>query len=139
MEEPTMRDILNSTLSVIFMGSPHRDTQYGRMDDAVRSMGSAMLKVDGDDSVLNDVSGANRASLNLGRHVFIRLWNDYNFKVKTYQERHPLASTLREERPEHVSRAPLDGNVGQLQLMRELKRCSDEMQAASATRGNRQN
>ncbi len=102
MDEPSMKDILQSLLAVLFLGCPHRDSQHGKIGDAVKSMAATMLRVDFEDPVLQDLSGANSPNLNLGRQAFIRLWNDYNFRVRTYQEQAPLQSTLREEKPEHV-------------------------------------
>ena len=49
-------------------------------------MASVTMGVDPDDAVLQELTGAASLELELGRGDFIRLWNDYNFKVKTYQE-----------------------------------------------------
>ncbi len=106
MGEPSRKDIPQSTLAVVFMACPHRDSQYGTLGDAVKSMAGAMLRIDVDDQVLQDLSGANSAILNLGRESFIRLWNGYNFKVRTYQEQAPIQPTPGEPKPEHVSAIP---------------------------------
>ena len=103
MSEPCMKDIVQSTLAVIFMGCPHRDSERGSLSDAIRSMAGAMLRVDSEDMVLQDLCGVNSALPNLGRQSFIRLWNDYNFRVLTYHENAPIQSTLRDYKPEHVS------------------------------------
>jgi len=97
-----MKDLVQSTLAVIFLGCPHRDGQHGNLGDAVVSMAGAVLRADSRDPVLQDLSGANSAMLNLGRQAFVRLWNDYNFRVRTYQENLPAGSTLRDRTPEHV-------------------------------------
>jgi protein SERAC1 len=99
-----MRDLIQSTLAVIFMACPHRDSQYGKLSDAVISMASTILRTRADDPVLQDLSGANSAMLNVARQSFVRLWNDYNFRVRTYQENVPIRTSFREQRPEHVSR-----------------------------------
>ena len=97
-----MKDLVQSTLAVLFLGCPQRDSQIGALGDAVVSMASTVLRSNSNDPVLQDLSGANSAMLNLGRQSFIRLWNDYNFRVRTYQEKLPVGSTLRDHRPEHV-------------------------------------
>ncbi len=64
-----------STLAVIFMGSPHRDSEHGKLGDAVRSMASAMFQADANDRALQELAGADSALLQLGRQAFIRLWH----------------------------------------------------------------
>jgi protein SERAC1 len=98
-----MKDIVQSTLATIFIACPHRDTQYGKLGDAVASMAGAVLGVRSNDPILQDLSGANSAMLNLARQSFTRLWNDYNFRVRTFHEKLPIGSTLRDQKPEHVS------------------------------------
>ena len=97
-----MKDIVQSTLAVLFMGCPQRDGQHGNLGDAVVSMAGAVLRINPSDPVLQDLSGAHSAMLNLGRQTFVRLWNDYNFRVRTYQENQPVGSTLRDRQPQHV-------------------------------------
>ncbi|TPX07735.1 uncharacterized protein E0L32_010631 [Thyridium curvatum] len=87
MGEPSLKDVLHSTRSILFIGCPHRDSQYGKLSHAVRNMASTTLKVAADDAVLRDLSGAVSANLNLNRLAFLRLWNNYNFRVKTFHEK----------------------------------------------------
>ena len=49
-------------------------------------MASVTLPIDPSDPVLHELCGTNTAQAELSRQTFIRLWNDYNFKVKTFQE-----------------------------------------------------
>ena len=136
MAEPTMKDLVQSTLAVLFVGCPHRDAQHGRLSDAVVSMAGAVLRSDPSDPVLQDLSGANSAMLNLGRQAFVRLWNDYNFRVRTYQENVPLGSTLRDQKPEHVKQnQPFTALVRR--LMSEIRYCGVK-QPPSATPENKQ-
>ncbi|KAK4235092.1 hypothetical protein C8A03DRAFT_37077 [Achaetomium macrosporum] len=81
-----LKEILLSTSAVVFLGSPHRGTEHCNLGDAVRSMASVTLQVDPDDVVLQELCGANTVGIELGRQTFVRLWSDYNFKVKTFQE-----------------------------------------------------
>jgi len=102
-----MKDIVQSTLSVIFIGCPHRDNQHGKLGDAVASMAGAMLGLPSTDQVLQDLSGAKSSMLELGRQSFVRLWNNYNIRVRSYQEGQPTQSTLQDPKPEHVRSAAL--------------------------------
>jgi hypothetical protein len=77
---------LLSTSAVVFLGSPHRGTEHCSLGDAIRSMAGVTLPVDPNDPVLHELCGANSVGVEQGRQTFVRLWNDYNFKVKTFQE-----------------------------------------------------
>jgi protein SERAC1 len=94
--------ILLSTSAVVFFGSPHRGD---RLADAVASMAGLTLGVDPGDTVLHQLSGASSIELELGRLAFVRIWNDYNFKVKTFQESLIPSWRFSELRAEAVSTA----------------------------------
>ncbi|KAK3290129.1 uncharacterized protein B0H64DRAFT_332713 [Chaetomium fimeti] len=84
-----LKGILLSTSAVVFLGSPHRGTEHCNLGDAILSMATATLPsdfIDPSDPVLQELCGTNTAQVELGRQTFVRLWNDYNFKVKTFQE-----------------------------------------------------
>ncbi|KAK4177158.1 hypothetical protein QBC36DRAFT_372366 [Triangularia setosa] len=81
-----LKDVLLSTSAVVFMGSPHRATEHSSLGGAVTSMASVTLSVDPDDPVLPQLCGGNNVEIELGRQTFIRQWNEYNFRVKTFQE-----------------------------------------------------
>jgi hypothetical protein len=81
-----LKEVLLSTSAVVFLGSPHRGTEHCNLGDAVRSMASVTLAADPNDPVLRELCGANTVEVELGRQTFVRLWNDYNFKVKSFQE-----------------------------------------------------
>ncbi|KAH6649564.1 hypothetical protein F5144DRAFT_479076 [Chaetomium tenue] len=81
-----LKGILLSTSAVIFLGGPHRGTEHCNLGDAILSMASVTLPIDPSDPVLHELCGTNSAQVELSRQTFIRLWNDYNFKVKTFQE-----------------------------------------------------
>ncbi|CAK7214257.1 hypothetical protein SEUCBS140593_002121 [Sporothrix eucalyptigena] len=80
------KDVLQSLAGIVFLGSPHRDSQYGTLQDAVKHLAGLSLGVSPQDAVLQDLSGANMLALESGRLNFVRLWNDYNFRVKTFHE-----------------------------------------------------
>lgn len=71
-------------------------------------MASLTLGIDLLDPTLQEISGANSFELELGRESFIRLWNDYNFKVKTYQETEVTQGTT-DSREDMVSQRLLSG------------------------------
>ncbi|KAK3305578.1 uncharacterized protein B0T15DRAFT_574885 [Chaetomium strumarium] len=81
-----LKRVLLSTSAVVFLGSPHRGTEHCNLGDAVRSMASVTMAADPNDPVLQELCGANTVEVELGRQTFVRLWNDYNFKIKTFQE-----------------------------------------------------
>lgn len=71
-------------------------------------MASATLTAELDDSLLSEVCGINSVDIELGRQTFVRLWNDYNFKVKTFQESVIPSYQFPELRAETVSDPVLD-------------------------------
>lgn len=81
-----LKEVLWSTSGVIFLGSPHRATEHSTLADAIKSMAAITFRVDSHDLVLHHLCGASSVEAELGRKAFARLWNDYNFKVKTFQE-----------------------------------------------------
>ncbi|KAL1904135.1 hypothetical protein Sste5344_010159 [Sporothrix stenoceras] len=92
-DEPSPKDVLQSLAGVVFLGSPHRDSQYGTLQDAVKHLAGLSLGVNPNDEVLQDLCGVTdnsrsrqTSALEIGRQTFVRLWNDYNFRVRTFQE-----------------------------------------------------
>ncbi|KAL2268079.1 hypothetical protein VTJ83DRAFT_2925 [Remersonia thermophila] len=82
-----LKEVLLSTAAAVFLASPHRGTELCSFGDAIRSMACAtMLAVDPEDPALVELCGAASVDAVLGRQAFVRLWNDYNFRVKTFQE-----------------------------------------------------
>ncbi|KAK4124100.1 S-adenosyl-L-methionine-dependent methyltransferase [Parathielavia appendiculata] len=81
-----LKEILLSTAAVVFLGSPHRGTEQCNLGDAIRIMASVTMLVDPDDPALQELCGANSVEAELARQTFVRLWNSYNFRVKTFQE-----------------------------------------------------
>lgn len=81
-----LKEVLLSTTGVVFLGCPHRATEHSTLADAIKSMAAATFCLDPHDLVLEHLSGATSVEAELGRQAFVRIWNDYNFKVKTFQE-----------------------------------------------------
>jgi hypothetical protein len=59
-------------------------------------MAGITLGVDANDPVLAQLSGSEHSHLEHGREAFIRLWNDFNFKTKTFRERRHIGSTVQD-------------------------------------------
>ncbi|KAL2151620.1 hypothetical protein VTH82DRAFT_6718 [Thermothelomyces myriococcoides] len=81
-----LKEILLSTSAIVFLGSPHRATEHCSLGDAVQRMAAATLLADPNEPFLGEVCGIRAPELELGRQTFVRLWNEYNFVVKTFQE-----------------------------------------------------
>ncbi|KAH8881365.1 hypothetical protein GQ53DRAFT_773323 [Thozetella sp. PMI_491] len=99
-----LKPIVLSTLGVIFMACPQRASENSKLSEAVRNMASITLKVEADDIGLKELSGSKSIELELGRQAFVRIWNDYNFKVKTYQESLAVYTRFLEDRGNAVVR-----------------------------------
>ncbi|KAK0716708.1 hypothetical protein B0T21DRAFT_65907 [Apiosordaria backusii] len=81
-----LKDVLLSTCAVVFLGCPHRATEHSSLGGAVNNMASVTLSVEPDDPVLPQLCGGNSVEVEQGRQTFIRQWNEFNFRVKTFQE-----------------------------------------------------
>jgi len=66
-------------------------------------MASATLVTELNDALLTEICGADQVDVELGRQAFVRLWNNYNFKVKTFQESVIPSYQVPESRAETVS------------------------------------
>jgi hypothetical protein len=85
-EDPRLLDIVESTISVIFMGTPHRGSPgYAGLGELARKVASTVLRVDSNVSILRAL-GLDSPELELSRGSFLQQWRLYNFQVKTFQE-----------------------------------------------------
>ena len=83
---PLYKDIVKSTISVVFMGTPHRgSTQKAKMGISARRVATNMLRFDANSSILSALI-EDSPELELTRCEFTRLWRLYGFQVKTFQE-----------------------------------------------------
>lgn len=81
-----MKDIVQSTSGVIFMGTPHRGSpDMAGLGETVRKTASQVLRMD-TNPVLLRALGTDGPELELGRESFLVLWRTYNFRVKTFRE-----------------------------------------------------
>lgn len=85
-EDPRLQDIIGSTISVIFMGTPHRGSAgYASLGELTRKIASTVLRVDSNMAILRAL-GLDSPELELSRGSFLQQWRIYNFQVKTFQE-----------------------------------------------------
>jgi hypothetical protein len=83
--KPRIKDIVNSIIDVIFLGTPHR----GNMDEitleeAVIQAACLILRLEVGSARVQ--SPDMEASILRSRESFIRLWKMYDFRVKTFHE-----------------------------------------------------
>ncbi|GAP85018.2 hypothetical protein SAMD00023353_3900570 [Rosellinia necatrix] len=79
------QDIAKSTAAVVFMGTPHRGSQdLSGIGEVVRKIASFSL-MDTNPAAL-DTLGLKNTDLERNQEAFSRLWQQYNFRVKTFQE-----------------------------------------------------
>lgn len=84
--KPRIKDIVNSVLDVIFLGTPHR----GNMDEitlekAVIQAACLILGLEVGPSRVQSL-GMEAPEILRSRDSFISLWRTYDFRVKTFQE-----------------------------------------------------
>ncbi|KAK3939401.1 hypothetical protein QBC46DRAFT_388104 [Diplogelasinospora grovesii] len=85
-EEYELKDIVRSTIGIIFIGTPHRgSSDLVGLADNVRRLASLTLRIDNNPTLLRAL-GTDSPELELGRESFLVLWRTYNFRVKTFQE-----------------------------------------------------
>ncbi|KAK0737212.1 hypothetical protein B0T21DRAFT_159826 [Apiosordaria backusii] len=85
-EHTSIRDILTSTVAVIFLGTPHRGSaDFAKLGDIVRRVAGTVLRVDTNSNIIRAL-GIDSPVLELSRESFLRQWQTYGFQVKTFQE-----------------------------------------------------
>lgn len=99
-------------------------------------MAAATLLADPNEPFLGEVCGIRAPELELGRQTFVRLWNEYNFVVKTFQESVIASYQYPELRAETVSRGPPQYSI--LSSPVDKYRQYDAWRVSSAIRGRTQ-
>lgn len=85
-DDPALQDIVRSTRSIVFLGTPHRGSaNYAGLGELARKVASTVLRVDSNAAILRAL-GLDSPELELSRESFIQQWRTYNFEVKTFQE-----------------------------------------------------
>ncbi|EMT73423.1 Protein SERAC1 [Fusarium odoratissimum] len=82
---PSLKGIIESTAAVVFLGTPHRGSpELSAIGEWARSMLSS-LKFQTTSTIL-DTLGLKTTDLERAHEAFCRLWYQYDFRVKTFQE-----------------------------------------------------
>ncbi|KAK2602895.1 hypothetical protein N8I77_009397 [Diaporthe amygdali] len=90
LEDPEFQDIIRSTHTIVFLGTPHRGSPgLASTADVVRRVAGAVLRFDSHDSILRSL-GIDAPELELSRESFVAQWRKFQFAVKTFQEAHAL-------------------------------------------------
>lgn len=83
--DPDMMNVVESTAAIIFLGTPHRGSpDLAVMGEYVRSIVST-LGMETTPAIL-DALGLKTTDLERAQEEFSRLWQKYDFRVKTFQE-----------------------------------------------------
>ena len=85
-DEKNIKNIVESTRAIVFLGTPHRGSaDLAALGDVVRRVASTILRFDTNAVILRAL-GLDSPELELCRESFITQWRVYNFRVKTFQE-----------------------------------------------------
>ncbi|KAK8063178.1 hypothetical protein PG996_007830 [Apiospora saccharicola] len=79
-----IKTIAQSTAAVVFLGTPHRGSQWAKLGDTVSKIISS-LGLD-TSSTLLDALGLKTSDLQRCQESFSAIWNNYSLRVKTFQE-----------------------------------------------------
>ncbi|OIW22955.1 hypothetical protein CONLIGDRAFT_687035 [Coniochaeta ligniaria NRRL 30616] len=114
--EESIRDIIDYTVAVVFMGTPHRGSpDFASPADVARRVAQTVLRMDTNPAVLRAL-GLDSPELELCRESFITQWRTREFIVKTFQESHgivgvnvvPDTSSSLDDPREHAETLPAD-------------------------------
>jgi hypothetical protein len=84
--EDSVRNIVESTRAVVFLGTPHRGSaEMAALGDVVRKVAGTIIRADTNSTILRAL-GLDSPELELCRESFISQWRIYDFRVKTFQE-----------------------------------------------------
>ncbi|KAH6696967.1 hypothetical protein F5X68DRAFT_257264 [Plectosphaerella plurivora] len=83
-----VRDILESTAGIVFMGTPHRGSSAAGIGEIARKAASVLL-MDTNSLILDSLALKN-SDLARCQEIFSALWHKHKFAVKTFQEGLPL-------------------------------------------------
>ncbi|PNP57040.1 hypothetical protein THARTR1_02882 [Trichoderma harzianum] len=100
--EAELRDVAESTASIIFLGTPHRGSQdVAALGEVVRSVISSLGMET--TPVILDALGLKTTDLSRAQEDFSMLWQKYDFQIKTFQEGLSLAKIGKKVVPDYSS------------------------------------
>lgn len=87
--EDSVQNVFQSTIGVVFMGTPHRGSDVASVGDMVRRVAQTVLRMDTNPQIIRAL-GLDGPELELCHETFIDQWQRSEFQVKTFQEAKPL-------------------------------------------------
>ncbi|KAJ4863623.1 NACHT domain-containing protein [Trichoderma breve] len=100
--ETELKNIVESTATIVFLGTPHRGSQgVAALGEVVRSLVSSFGMET--TPVILDALGLKTTDLLRAQEDFSTLWQKYDFRVKTFQEGLSLAKLKKKVVPDHSS------------------------------------
>ncbi|KAK8078758.1 hypothetical protein PG994_002565 [Apiospora phragmitis] len=86
-----VKAVVKSTAAVVFLGTPHRGSQWAQLGESVSKVVSS-LGFDTSPNLLTAL-GLGASDLQRSQDAFSAIWNKYTFRVKTFQEGQGLKGT----------------------------------------------
>jgi hypothetical protein len=90
-EDGDLKDIVESTAAVVFLGTPHRGSKGMASAAEIARKTASVVLMDTSSTPL-DALGLKTSDLERCQEAFSRLWRAYDFRVKTFQEGSGLTS-----------------------------------------------
>jgi hypothetical protein len=83
-EDESLKDIVESTAAVVFLGTPHRGSRdIANIGEVIRKAASIVMDTS---PFALDALALKNSDLSRCQESFSRLWFSYDFRVKTFQE-----------------------------------------------------
>jgi protein SERAC1 len=90
-EEHELKNVVSSTVAVMFLGTPHRGSQdLAEIGDVARKLASVLM-MDTNPAMI-DALGLKTSDLERCQESFSMLWRKQEFRVKTFQEARGLTA-----------------------------------------------
>jgi ankyrin repeat domain-containing protein 50 len=107
--DPALQDIYASTRAVIFLGTPHRGSDWVDFGNTIRKIAS-VAGFDTSSQILNALK-IDSPEISMCQENFMRLYEDHKFEVRTFQEAKGMTGTSFFKFNEKVSSTPISGGI----------------------------